>query len=100
MWEFLQLSECDKDAMSCDDIFSLYLRDLCKHVNENYYKTCLRFVLLYRECLNEYGWLKRRDHHQKAGMLEHDTLLNKLKAEEEQEEREINRRFRNEDSNS
>jgi hypothetical protein len=53
------MNEEDKDAMSCDEIFSLYLRDLSKHVNENYYKTCLRFVLLYRECLNEYGWLKR-----------------------------------------
>lgn len=57
----------------------MYLRDICKVVNENYYKTCLRFVLLYRECLNEYGWLKRRDHHLKAGILHEDIILNKLK---------------------
>jgi len=72
--------------MSCDEIFSLYLRDLSKRVNENYYKTILRFVLLYRECLNEYGWLKRRDHYCKAGMQDFDEILNKLKKEEEREE--------------
>jgi hypothetical protein len=64
----------------------LYLRELCKKVNENYYKTVLRFVILYRECLNEYGWLKRRDHYLKAGILDQDELLNTLKGEEEKEE--------------
>lgn len=61
MRKFLEMSEDEKDMLSCDEIFSLYLRDLSKMVNESYYKTVLRFVLLYRECLNEYGWLKRRE---------------------------------------
>lgn len=69
----------EKDQLVCDEIFSLYLRELSKIVNENYYKTVLRFVLLYRECLNEYGWLKRRDHYQKAEGIE-DELLLKLKS--------------------
>ena len=63
------MEEIEKDQLTCDEVFSFYLRDVCKHVNESYYRTCLRFVLLYRECLNEYGWLKRRDHFKKAGIL-------------------------------
>lgn len=61
MLTFVQMEEERKDDLCCDEIFSLYLRDLSKIVNESYYKTILRFVILYRECLNEYGWLKRRD---------------------------------------
>lgn len=79
MLKFIQMDEELKDGMMCDDIFTLYLRDLSKIVNENYYKTVLRFVLLYRECLNEYGWLKRRDHYMKADMLDNDKVLNRLK---------------------
>ena len=61
MRKFVQLTEEEKDMMTCDEVFSLYLRHVSKQVNENYYRNCVRFVLLYRECLNEYGWLKRRD---------------------------------------
>lgn len=84
--KFVAMDEDEKDMISCDEIFSLYLRDVCKYVNENYYKTCLRFVLLYRECLNEYGWLKRREHFRKAGIEEDDEILNKLRSDEEKEE--------------
>ena len=59
--QFAEMNEEDKDQLSCDQILALYLRELCKQVNENYYRTVVRFVLLYRECLNEFGWLKRRD---------------------------------------
>lgn len=86
MRKFFLLNEEEKDGLSCDEVFSLYLRDLCKRVNTEYYKTALRFVLLYRECLNEYGWLKRRDHYYKAGILDQDEVLNKLKQQEEKEE--------------
>ena len=87
MLKFVLMAEEKKDELCCDDIFSLYLRDLSKIVNESYYKTALRFVILYRECLNEYGWLKRRDHYMKADMLDQDTILNKLKQKEEEEEK-------------
>lgn len=80
------MNEEQKDSMTCDEVLSMYLREVSKRVNEQYYKTCLRFVLLYRECLNEYGWLKRRDHYQKAGILHQDEVINRLKAEEEREE--------------
>lgn len=84
--KFMMMNEEEKDCLTCDEVFSLYLREVSKLVNENYYKTCLRFVLLYRECLNEQGWLKRREHYSKAGILDKDEILNKLRSEEEKEE--------------
>lgn len=97
----LDMTQEDKDNMLCDEVFALYLRHVCKMVNESYYRTVLRFVLLFRECLNEYGWLKRRDHYQKAflgipgpltGSLDdHDAVLSKLKQEEKREEEEHER---------
>ena len=86
MLKFMHTSEEDKDILTCDDIFALYLRDVSKRVNEGYYKVCLRFVLLFRDCLNEFGWFKRRDHFVKAEMLEEDEVLQKLKKEEEANE--------------
>jgi hypothetical protein len=56
----------ERDALTCDEVFCLYLRHVSKQVNESYYRTVLRFVLLYRECLNECGWLKRREQYLKA----------------------------------
>jgi hypothetical protein len=85
----MEMCEEDKDNLTCDEIFTLYLRYVSKHVNEHFYRTILKFVILYRECLNEYGWLKRRDHFQKAGILDQDDIINKLKTEEDKEE-EIN----------
>ena len=83
----MQMDEEEKDKFTCDEVFCLYLRNVCKLVNENYYKNVLRFVLLYRECLNEYGWLKRRETYMEAGMLDEDTLLATLKTQEEQNEK-------------
>lgn len=95
----VNMTECDKDLLCCDEIFALYLRHISKQVNEHYYRIVLRFVLLYRECLNEYGWLKRRDHYQKAytgdstKADEHDELLTKLRKDEEREEQLENERI-------
>ena len=80
----MQMEEGEKDKLTCDEIFCLYLRNVCKLVNESYYMNVLRFVILYRECLNEYGWLKRRETYMEAGMLDEDTLLASLKTQEEQ----------------
>ena len=85
----LEMTEEEKDKITCDEIFALYLRHVSKQVNETYYRTILRFVLLYRECLNEYGWLKRRDHYHKAyqgNIDQHDEVLSKLKQAEQAEE--------------
>ena len=65
----------------------MYLRDLCKKVNESYYQTILRFVLLYRECMNEYGWIKRRETLNRAKITEEmDEILWSLKVKELGEE--------------
>lgn len=87
MRKFVFMDEVEKDELCCDEIFCMYLRALSKCVNENYYKTVLRFVILYRDCLNEYGWLKRRDHFLKANMQDQDAVLNRLKQKEEEEEK-------------
>ena len=90
MLDFSKLNLEDKDELTCDYIFCMYLRHVSKYVNELFYKNVLRFTILYWECLNEYGWLKRREHYEKAGMLKEDTILNKLKADEEKEEMKLN----------
>lgn len=78
-----QMDVCEKDLQTCDLIFCLYLRDLCKKVNSEYYKKVLRFVLLYRECMNEYGWIKRRETLNRAKVSEeNDEILWNLKVKE------------------
>jgi hypothetical protein len=73
----------EKDLITCDEVFCLYLRDICKKVNENYYRTVMRFVLLYRECMNEYGWIKRRETLNRAKITEEmDEILRILKEKE------------------
>ena len=96
----LEMKEEDKDLLTCDEVFALYLRHVSKQVNEQYYRTALRFVLLYRECLNEYGWLKRQEHYHKAyaedtscKVEQHDAVLSRLRREEECEERQENERI-------
>ena len=88
---FEEMSEHQKDQMTCDEIFCMYLRDVCKNVNEQCYKQCLRFVLLYRECINEFGWLKRSETFARAGMMHEDTLLQQLKTQEEEQEQRTNK---------
>ena len=49
--------------LSADEIFGLYLRDVASKTNELFYRTMIRFILLYRECLNEHGWQKLAEAH-------------------------------------
>ena len=42
---------------------------------------------MYRECINEFGWLKRSETYARAGMLHEDTLLKQLKRQEEEQEK-------------
>jgi hypothetical protein len=54
------LSIEDRQRMKSDEIFALYLYRISSKVNPAYYKkTALPFVILFRECLNEYGWGKQ-----------------------------------------
>lgn len=53
------LTEADREEMKVDEIFALYLYRLSNRTNEQYWKkSALPFVILFRECLNEYGWQK------------------------------------------
>ncbi len=42
-------------SKKCDEAFAEYLACLADVVVPDYYKGAVKFVLLYRECLNEYG---------------------------------------------
>ena len=75
MEKLYKMSENDKDLLSCDDVFSLYLGDVSKLVNPTYYKNIVRFVMLYRDCLNELGWQKRREHFVKADIPISEDLV-------------------------
>ena len=55
------MSEEWRVMMNCDEIFAIYLRDAASKTNENFYSTLLKFIFLYRECLNEYGWQKKSE---------------------------------------
>ena len=45
--------------MLVDEIFALYLYRISTKVNEIFYKTVLTYAILFRECLNEIGWIKK-----------------------------------------
>ncbi len=47
--------------LSADEILGQYLRDVASKTNELFYRMMIRFILLYRECLNEYGWQKKAE---------------------------------------
>lgn len=54
------LNQSERSTMKVDEIFALYLYRLSARVNSNYYrKSALPFLMLFRECLNEYGWSKK-----------------------------------------
>jgi hypothetical protein len=50
------MSEEWRVMLSADEILGQYLRDVASKTNELFYRMMIRFILLYRECLNEYGW--------------------------------------------
>ena len=62
------MSEQEKDKLTCDQVFTFYLADVAKKVNHQYFRVVMKFVVLYRECLNEQGWKIRREHIIKAGI--------------------------------
>mmetsp|Transcript_2716 Transcript_2716/g.4616 ORF Transcript_2716/g.4616 Transcript_2716/m.4616 type:complete len:147 (-) Transcript_2716:30-470(-) len=55
------MSEEHRIMQNCDDIFAQYLRHVSTMVNEEFYRTLLRFVFLYRDCFNQFGWLKKAE---------------------------------------
>jgi len=72
----VNLTDEEKSATSCDEVFAIYLYEASKKINPDYYKIMLRFVIAYRECLNRYGWEKK---------AENDEVLNNSGNGEEME---------------
>jgi hypothetical protein len=48
----------NQSVESCDDIFAQYLLEVAKVTNAEFFLTVSKFVIIYRECLNKYGWFK------------------------------------------
>lgn len=56
--EIAQMSEEWRVMLNCNESLAAYLRDVSSKTNSQFFaKVCL-FVILYRECLNQYGWQK------------------------------------------
>ena len=47
-----------RKELNWDEVWGIYLREVSQKVNAKFYKTLLKFVILFRECWNEYGWQK------------------------------------------
>ena len=47
--------------MSCETLLSLYLREFSSVVNDMFYANMVQFVLMFRDCLNIYGWQKKAE---------------------------------------
>ncbi len=52
------MSEEWRVMLSCDEALTAYLREVSSKTNQEFYVRALFFVLLYRDCLNQYGWQK------------------------------------------
>jgi len=71
----LLLTLQQKDMFTCDEIFTLYLGYVSKQVNAIYYKSVTKFVLMYRDCMNRKGWLKRKEQLVKAQVPEENDYV-------------------------
>lgn len=54
--EILGMTEPKKNMLNCDELMSIYLRECSAQVNASYYETIIQFLLMFRDCLNMYGW--------------------------------------------
>ena len=48
--------EPKKNMLNCEELFAIYMREVSEQVNETYYSTVMQFMLMFRDCLNMYGW--------------------------------------------
>ena len=56
--EYHKMNEQQRNSMSCDEVFAVYLWDISQKVNSQFYEDVILFVLCFRECLNKEGWDK------------------------------------------
>lgn len=45
MKEYNKMNEMQRNAMSCDEVFAVYLRDVSQKVNSEFYEDVILFVL-------------------------------------------------------
>ena len=45
--EYFKLNEMQRNAMSCDEVFAVYLRDISQKVNREFYEDVILFVLCF-----------------------------------------------------
>jgi len=66
--EYWRLSEEQKYFLNCDEVFAVYLRIVSQKVNKVFYQLIVKFMVLYWECLNKYGWRKKEERDRKNGV--------------------------------
>lgn len=52
----------DLGDKAAEKVLARYLYEIGKNITEDFFKICVIFVRLYRDCLNEYGWELARKH--------------------------------------
>lgn len=57
--DYLNLSDEDKNNMMCDEVFGIYVSEIAHKVNQGFLDQVLKYIVFYRECLNQHGWEKR-----------------------------------------
>lgn len=72
-----QMAEPRKNMLNCEQLFGLYLREVASQVNQKYYSQMVQFVLMFRDCLNQYGWQKRAENECKEyyGQFEYEKVM-------------------------
>ena len=58
LWNSLSNTDINSEEKNCDEIFCKYLREVAEITNPEYFATVMKFVILYRECINKYAWIK------------------------------------------
>lgn len=54
--EIQTMTEPRKNMLNCEELMCIYMRECSTQVNESYYSTIMQFLLMFRDCLNMYGW--------------------------------------------
>jgi len=55
---FLSKEVDSTEIKNCDEIFCLYLKTVSEVTNPECFMSVVKFIILYRECMNKYGWRK------------------------------------------
>lgn len=79
--QYGKLSEEERNRLSCDEIFAVYLREVSQRVNEGFYKMLLKYIICYREWANQVGWQKSNEGDKEN---QHDETNDTVKEEKQE----------------